>query len=331
MRAWILDGSGVAALRQVERPDPVPAPGHVVVRVRATSLNHRDLGIARRGVDAPLVPLSDGAGEVVATGEGVTRWTPGDRVMANFFTTWSDGPWRPHYGESALGGAVDGMLAELVALPESALVAVPEGWSFEEAATLPCAGVTAWHALFEDRPVRPGDLVVVQGTGGVSVFALQLARLAGAQVAATSSSDRKLEVMAELGATFRVNYRTTPDWAAEVRAVAGRDADHVVEVTGQLDASLSLAGPNGTVTVIGTTLGTDGPTVAISPSRLLRNSLHLRGVYVGSTAMLRRLASAMASADVRPVIDSVHPFDDAVAAYETMAAATHLGKIVVTV
>ena len=201
MIAWELAGRGVEALAQVERADPEPGPGQVLVRVQAVSLNHRDLGLARRGTSAPLVPASDGAGVVVDLGPGVTAWQSGDRVMANFFQTWVGGPWHPRYGSAALGGTIDGMLAELVVLEQDALVAVPDGWSFEEAATLPCAGVTAWNALYGDRVVRAGDLVVVQGSGGVSVFALQLAVAAGAEVAATSGSDRKLDALAQLGAT----------------------------------------------------------------------------------------------------------------------------------
>ena len=242
MIVWELAGRGIETLAQIERPDPEPGPGQVLVRVQAVSLNHRDLGLARRGTSAPVVPASDGAGVVVGLGPGVTGWQIGDRVVANFFQTWVDGPWHPRYGSSALGGAIDGMLAELVVLEQDAIVAVPDRWSFEEAATLPCAGVTAWNALYGGRVVRAGDLVVVQGSGGVSVFALQLAVAAGAEVAATSSSDRKLDALAQLGATVAVNYRSSPDWAADVRTRAGRAADHVIEVTGQLDLSLASRG-----------------------------------------------------------------------------------------
>ncbi len=329
MIAWELAGRGIETLGQMERPDPEPGPGQVLVRVHAVSLNHRDLGLARRGTSAPVVPTSDGAGVVVGLGPGVTGWQTGDRVIASFFQTWVNGPWHPRYGSSALGGAIDGMLADLVVLEQDAMVAVPDGWSFEEAATLPCAGVTAWNALYGDRVVRAGDLVVVQGSGGVSVFALQLAVAAGAEVAATSSSDRKLDALARLGATVGVNYRSSPDWATEVRTRAGRAADHVVEVTGQLDVSLQVAAANGTVTVIGTTLGTDGPGVQIRPAVILQKCVTIRGVYVGSTAMLSDLARAMTVAGLRPVIDSTFPFEKAVDAYRAMLGADHIGKIVI--
>ena len=330
MIAWELAGRGIETLAKVERPDPEPGYGQVLVQVHAVSLNHRDLGLARRGPSAPLVPTSDGAGVVVGVGPGVTGWETGDRVIANFFQTWVDGPWHPRYGASALGGAIDGMLAELVVLEKDAIVAMPHGWSFEEAATLPCAGVTAWNALYGHRVVRAGDLVVVQGSGGVSVFAVQLAVAAGAEVAATSSSDRKLDALAQLGATVGVNYQSSPDWAAEVRTRAGRAADHVVEVTGQLDASLQVATSNGTVTVIGTTLGTDGPGVEIHPALILQKCVTIRGVYVGSTAMLSDLARAMTVSGLRPVIDSIFPLDNAADAYRALLRADHIGKIVIT-
>jgi NADPH:quinone reductase-like Zn-dependent oxidoreductase len=221
------------------------------------------------------------------------------------------------------------MLAELVVLEQDAIVAVPPAWSMEEAATLPCAGVTAWNALYGNRVVQAGDLVVVQGSGGVSVFALQLAVAAGAEVAATSSSDRKLAALTQLGATVGVNYRSNPDWVAEVRSRAGREADHVVEVTGQLDMSLQVAASNGTVTVIGTTLGTDGPGVEIHPAVILQKCVTIRGVYVGSTAMLSKLARAMTTAGLRPVIDATFPFDQAVDAYRAIQRADHIGKIVI--
>ena len=326
---WELTGRGVESLNRVERADPEPGRGQVLVRVHAVSLNHRDLGLARRGPAQPVVPTSDGAGVVVGLGPGVTRWQTGDRVMASFFQSWIDGPWHPRYGSSALGGSVDGMLAELVVLEADAVVEVPDGWSFEEAATLPCAGVTAWNALYGHTVVRAGDLVVVQGSGGVSVFALRLAVAAGAQVAATSSSDRKLEALTRFGATIGVNYRSDPDWAAEVQARAGRAADHVVEVTGQLEASLEVVAPNGTVTVVGTTLGTDGARVEIRPGVILQKCATVRGVYVGSTAMLSDLARAMTVAGSRPVIDSTFPFDEAVDAYLALQRADHIGKIVI--
>ncbi len=329
MIAWKLGGQGIETLVQVGRPDPEPARGQVLVRVHAVSLNLRDLIFARDGIPAAVTPASDGAGVVVGVGSGVTRWHIGDRVVPNFFQTWIDGPWHPRYGASALGGAIDGMLAELVVLEEDALVRIPEGWSFEEAATLPCAGVTAWNALYGDNVVRPGDLVVTQGTGGVSIFALQLAVAAGAEVAATSSSDDKLEAITKLGATVRVNYRSTPDWAQEVRTQAGRGADHVVEVTGQLNDSLRVAASGGTVAIVGTTLGVEGGMVEIRLREIREKCATIRGVYVGSTAMLGDLARAMSFSGTRPVIDSIFPFANATDAYQSLRRAQHIGKIVI--
>jgi len=329
MIAWELAGAGVEQLRRVERADPEPGPGQILVRVRAVSLNHRDLSLARRGVEEPIIPASDGAGEVLAIGPGVKAWRPGDRVVANFFQTWIGGAWHPRHAASALGGSVDGMLAELVVVEEDAVVAIPDGWSFEEAATLPCAGVTAWNALFGAVPLRPGELVVVQGTGGVSVFALQLAAAAGAEVAVTSSSDEKLAVVAGMGASVGVNYRTTPNWAAAIRSGAGRGADHVVEVTGQLDASLEVVASNGSIAVVGTTLGTEAPVVEIHPGVILQKGATIRGIYVGSTAMLADLIQAMVTSDIRPVIDRTFAFDETPQAYRAMMSAGHIGKIVI--
>lgn len=318
-----------ASLELTERPDPVAAPGEVLVRVGAASLNYRDVAIARRGVDRPVVPVSDGAGEVVAVGEGVERWRVGDRVVGNFFRTWVDGPWHPSYAASALGGAVDGVLAELVSFPSDAVTAVPQSWSDEEAATLPCAAVTAWNALTAaPQALGRGDLLLVQGTGGVSIFALQLGVARGAEVLVTSSSDEKLATAIGLGATFGVNYLSRPDWAAAARERAGRGATHVVEVTGQLDRSLAAAASGATIAIVGTTLGGDEGS-SVDAARIQQKLATIRGVFVGSVAMLDAVAKELASADRRPVIDTVIPFDDAPAAYAALAAAGHVGKIVI--
>ena len=238
MKAYRLhEFSGPESLRREELPSPTPGPGQVLVRVRAASLNYRDLMISR-GVynpkmPLPRIPLSDGAGEVVAAGPGASRFKPGDRVAANFMPAWIGGQLDETKARSALGGEVDGMLAEEVALPEDGLVRIPEHLSFEEAATLPCAALTAWHALVVSGGIKPGDTVLTQGTGGVSIFAIQFARLAGARVIATSSHDDKLERVKELGASDGINYKTTPDWDRRVRELTGGvGVDHVVEVGG---------------------------------------------------------------------------------------------------
>jgi NADPH:quinone reductase-like Zn-dependent oxidoreductase len=305
-------------------------PGEVVVRIRAVSLNYRDLAIARRGTERAVVPVSDGSGEVVRVGEGVERWSAGDRVVTPFFRSWVDGPWHPKHASQALGGAIDGVLAEEVALPADVPVGVPAGWSYEESATLPCAGVTAWNALTGGpRRAGEGDLVVVQGTGGVSIFALQLAVHRGAQVAVTSSSDAKLAVVSGLGAAVGVNYRTMPDWPAAVRDRAGRGADHVVEVTGQLEASLRVAASGATISIIGTTLG--GTLVPVDAALIQQKVATVRGIFVGSAAMLQALADELADAGIRPVIDKMFDFEDTPGAYHVLGAATHVGKIVIRV
>src|SRR4051794_32092200 len=237
MKAYQLTAqTGPGALACVELPQPQPKAGQVLVRVRATSLNYRDLMVAdgRYGRAAlPLVPLSDGAGEIAALGEGVTRWQVGDRVAGTFFQGWQTGPFRQGISDTALGGALNGMLAEFVVLSEDGVVAIPPHLSFEEAATLPCAGVTAWQALVTRGKVSADETVLLLGTGGVSIFALQFAKLHGARVIITSSSDEKLARAKALGADNLINYRTTPDWEKEVfRLTQKAGVNHVVEVGG---------------------------------------------------------------------------------------------------
>ncbi|MGO9229640.1 MAG: zinc-dependent alcohol dehydrogenase family protein, partial [Bryobacteraceae bacterium] len=232
MRAFVFeDGFSLDALKLVERPEPKPGPGQALVRVRANSLNYRDLVVANGGygrqVKPPLIPLSDGAGEVVAVGAGVTRVKPGARVAAIFMQTWLAGALTEHHSKSALGGAMDGMLAEYVALDEDGLVPIPEHLSYAEAATLPCAAVTAWHALVTEGGIRAGDAVLVLGTGGVSIFALQFARLHGGRAIATSSSDEKLARTILMGASDGINYRQTPEWGRRVlELTGGAGVDH---------------------------------------------------------------------------------------------------------
>src|SRR6266481_410332 len=255
----ITDGNaGIDGLKISERPTPKPGHGQVLVRVHSTSLNFRDLATAKgalgRALKLPLIPLSDGAGEVVEIGPAVTRWKQGDRVAASFFQSWIDGPQAAGHVRSALGGALDGMLAEYVALDQQGLVAIPDYMSYDDAASLPCAAVTSWNALMIENPVKSGDSVLVMGTGGVSIFALQFARMHGARVIATSSSDAKLARLREMGATDAINYRTTPEWDRRVlELTAGEGVDHVIEVggPGTLERSLNAVRVGGCVSLIG--------------------------------------------------------------------------------
>jgi NADPH:quinone reductase-like Zn-dependent oxidoreductase len=334
MKAYELQANeGFAALARVERPAPEPGPREVRVRVRAVSLNYRDIVMLRgaRKRPKPLVPTSDGAGEVVAVGPGVTRLAVGDRVAASFFPTWVDGELNDDAHANALGGGRDGMLAEQVVLDERAWVKLPEHLSFEQAATLPCAGVTAYNALFEAATLRPGDLVLVQGTGGVSVFALQLARAAGATVFATSSSAAKRERLKAMGAAVTFDYRETPDWGAAARKAAGaRGVDVVVEVggPGTLDQSVAALRYGGTVSILGVLTGTSGP---VNTYAIFHKGIRVHGVYVGSVRMFEALNRALAAGRIEPVIDRVFPFDDARAAYEHLASGKHFGKVVIRV
>lgn len=336
MDTWLLvPGEGMAALTRTTRPSRPLAPNEVRIRVQAVSLNFRDLGVLKRvgsgELAGPRVPCSDGAGEIVEVGAAVTRFAIGARVAANFFPTWLDGPLSDSAHAAALGGTVDGMLAREVVLHEDAIVAIPPHLSYDEAATLPCAAVTAWHALFEVTTVRPGDVVLVQGTGGVSLFALQLARLAGADVIATSSSPAKAERARALGASAVVDYRANPEWGAAVRKLTGgRGADVVVEVggPGTLDQSVDALRYGGTISLIGVLTGRGGP---VNTAAVFSRAARIAGIYVGSRRMFESLNRAVAARQLRPVIDATFDFDDAPKAYAHLQGATHFGKVVIRV
>lgn len=326
MRAYELTGR-LPRLQAVDRADPVaPGPGQVAVAVQAVSLNYRDLLQAKGNTG--LVPLSDGAGLVGAIGPGVAEWAAGDRVVAGFMPGWVEGPLTAAKKATALGGdGTDGMLTQHVVLPASALVRVPDGMSFEQAATLPCAGVTAWAALFERRAVQPGETVLLLGTGGVSIMALQLAKAAGARVIITSSSDAKLARARALGADEAVNYRTTPDWAAEVlRLTGGVGADLAVDVAGPatLNTTLQAVRLDGRISLMGVLTGFDGP---VDTAAILSRRITLQGIYVGPVAMLR----ALARTGIEPVVDRVFGWDEAEAAYDALSRADHFGKLVIRV
>jgi NADPH:quinone reductase-like Zn-dependent oxidoreductase len=336
-RRWIIptgSTSGTSALRLINAPIPGPGPGEVLVRVHATSLNYRDGAVVMGryfsgAVKVDTVPLSDGAGEVIAVGAGVTQWQPGDRVAGCFFQNWTDGPFTAAVLGSDLGGPQQGMLADYVVLSETGLVAIPEHLSFAEAATLPCAALTAWNALFEIANLGTGQTVLTLGTGGVSVFAAQFAAAAGARVIATSSSDAKLDQLRRMGVTDTINYRTKPDWDAEVlRLTNSQGVDAVIEVggAGTLPRSLNAVRPGGTVALIGVLSGAGS---MIDPLPLIGKAIRLQGTYVGSLAMFQAMNAFLAKHRITPVIDRSFAFADAPDAYAYQASAAHFGKIVI--
>ena len=330
MKAYKLTPSGgVDGLVSVDLPDREPGPGEVLIRVRATSLNYRDLLITRRTTEA-IIPLSDGAGDVVATGAGVTRVTAGDRVAGCFFLHWSDGEVKPEYIVAALGGgAVDGMLAEQIVLPAEAVVRLPSYLTYEEAATLPCAALTAWNALFVQARLHPGHSVLLLGTGGVSIAGLQLAQLAGLRTIITSSSDAKLERARALGADVTINYRTQPEWErAVLDATEGRGVDLVLEVGGAATFPRSMAATRlgGAIVLIGA-LAHEGSDPGTAP--LVARNIRATRVYVGSRTMFEEMLPALALRQVHPIIDRVFPFQAAAAAYRLLESQTHVGKIVI--
>jgi len=334
MKAYeIISDEGIDALALGERPQPAPGPGQVLVRLRASSINYRDLlnilDPPARGIAYPRIPNSDGAGEVVEVGPGVTRFQPGDRVAGCFFQRWPAGGITSEAMASALGGPVDGLLAEYAVLEEQGAVAIPEHLSFEEASTLPCAALTAWHILVEMGQIKAGDTVLTLGTGGVSIFALQFAVQQGARVVATSSSDDKLARARELGAWQTINYRSTPDWEQSVlELTGGRGADVVVEVggAGTLEKSIQAVRVGGRIGLVGVLTGG-----RIDPTSVMRRSIRLQGIYVGSREMFEAMNRAIAAGGLKPVIDRSFGFDDARAAYHYMQSGGHFGKIVIKV
>ena len=335
MRAYRLDKTGGPGdLKLVELPDPAPGAGEVLVRIAAVSLNSRDLAVMRGtygfGITLPLAPCSDGAGEVIAAGPGVRRFAPGDRVAGTFFPDWRDGEVSASAVAASFGAGATGMLAEQVVLPEEALVALPAHLSFEEGACLPCAGVTAWHSTMAWHAVRAGESVLIQGSGGVSVFALAFARLAGARVIAISGSDAKRRRLEELGADATLNYRSTPDWdRAVLELTGGAGVDLVVEVggAGTLARSLGALKVGGRIALVGVLTGRG----EINPMPMLRKSAHLYGIRVGSREMFEQMNAAISRHGLRPVIDRVFAFGEAVAAFAHLASGSHFGKVCIRV
>ncbi|HEV2364997.1 MAG TPA: NAD(P)-dependent alcohol dehydrogenase [Caulobacteraceae bacterium] len=334
MRALqLIDGVGLEHLTLTDLPEPKPGPGEVAIRMRAASLNYRDLMMVEgaygpRGTPLPLTPLSDGCGVVEATGEGVSRVAVGDRVCPMFFQKWLDGAPSPQTQASALGLPIPGVAREVAVYHEDGVSKVPTSLSDEEAACLPCAGLTAWRALFEDADLRPGASVLLEGTGGVSVFGLQFAHAAGMQTIITSSSDAKLERAKKLGADCLINYRQTAEWGRSAREfTSGRGVDFVMEVggAGTLGQALRCIALGGHIAIIGVLGGAAEP---LSIGQMIGTGAKLQGVQVGSRAMFERMGRFIEQAALKPVVDKVFPLAEARAAFEAMRAGEHFGKIV---
>jgi NADPH:quinone reductase-like Zn-dependent oxidoreductase len=333
MRAWQISSFGIDSLDFVERPTPAPGPGEVLVGVRAVSFNYRDLmmvkGLYSARMALPRIPCSDGAGEVVAVGAGVSMWKPGDRVAGIFMQNWIDGPLTPAKSKGALGGDIDGMLADYVVLHEIGLVPIPEHLSFQEAATLPCAAVTAWNALAAGD-VKPGTTVLLQGTGGVSLFALQFAKLMGARVLGISSSDEKLARARNLGLDAGLNYQTNLGWERWAHEQTdGEGIDLVIDVGGMgtLGQSLRSIRTGGTVAQVGVLSSVAEP---IPIPLILHKTAHIHGIYVGSRQDFLEMNRAIDHAQLRPIGEEFH-WTQAREVFERMEEGSHFGKLVLTI
>jgi NADPH:quinone reductase-like Zn-dependent oxidoreductase len=321
-------------LQLVDRAEPSPQTSQVLVKMHATSLNYRDLVVLSGNYDRDpkpgRVPLSDGAGEVVSIGAAVKQFKPGDRVAGCFFQGWPSGRFRPEMHKTALGGAIDGVLAEYVLFTDAGLVHFPDHLSFEEAATLPCAALTAWHSLIVRGGLVPGETVLLLGTGGVSIFGLQFAKLAGAQVIITSSADEKLQRAKSLGADGVVNYQKTPDWGKAVAQLTGEGVDHVVEVGGggTFPHSVRACRSEAKIGIIGILSGREAPAEIF---QIVPKLLSVFGIYVGSREMFLDMNRAISQSKLRPVIDRVFPFGEAAAAFAHLRSGSHFGKIVIRI
>ena len=337
MKAWVLrKTSGLDGLHLVDLPDPEPGPGELLVRVAASTLNYRDVLLLEGGYGSQqkrsdLIPGGDGAGEVVALGADVTRFDVGNRVVGNLYQDWLSGRPTEETLKVDLGRTVDGMWCEYRVFAESGLVAVPDHLSDVEAATLPIAGLTSWSAVVTQGRTVPGDTVLVQGSGGVSLFALQFAKLAGAHIIATSSSDEKLQRLGELGADHLINYRQDAEWGNTVREITGGlGVDNVIVVAGgeSMRQSFRALRVGGTISVIGVLAG---PVHELSLARVVMRNAHLEGITVGNREGLETMVRAIASSQFKPVIDRVYPFDEIKAAVERVSSPELFGKVCVTI
>lgn len=327
-------GADFSRLQMREIETPKPNFGEVAIRVRATSLNYRDLLTAGNAKIEKVVPLSDGAGEIIALGEGVSDgvsdWKIGDRVCVNFFRDWHSGRFKRRYHDAALGGSCDGMLSEIVVFPAHSLVKIPDDYSYKEAATLPCAGLTAWCGLRRGCFVA-GDSVLLQGTGGVSIWGLQIVVASGGTAIITSSSDEKLGRARDMGAAQTINYRAMPEWSREVwRLTEKRGVDHILEVggPGTLGQSLASVAEGGHIAQIGVLTGFDAPDVSLFP--LVSKNATLSGIYVGDVASFENFVRFLNATKIKPIIDRTFTFDEARDAYDYMKSGAHFGKVVIS-
>lgn len=334
VKTSVINEFGIDRLTIEERPVPEPKIGEVLVRIRAASINYRDLmvvnGTYNPRMKLPAVPFSDGSGVVESIGAGVTKWKVGDRVMPIFAQHWYDGDPSDAIRRTSIGAGSqwDGVLREYAAFDEKGLVRVPDHLSFEEAATLPCAALTAWHAVVESGRVMPGDTVLTLGTGGVSIFALQFAKTAGARVIATSSSHGKIERLQQLGADDTINYIDTPEWDKAVLDLTnGKGVDHVIEVggAGTLPRSINATRFGGQIAMIGALSGA----ASFNPTSVFMKAVRIEGIYVGSRAMFEAMNRALTVSEMRPVIDRKFGFQDVQDALRYMETGSHFGKIVV--
>jgi len=335
MKLFQIEAFGIDGLKRVERPNPEPRAGEVLVRLRAVSLNYRDLLIVQGKynprLDFPRIPVSDGAGEVVSVGAEVSTWKPGDRVVVPFMPGWIEGELTAAKAASALGGDVDGFLRDFAVIRAEALLSIPNHLSFEQAATLPCAAVTAWNGLFVSGNLQPGQTLLLQGTGGVSLFGLQFGKQAGATVILTSSSDEKLERARAMGADHLINYRAVPDWEKRVHEITGGNGvDLTLEVggAGTLSRTLRATRYSGHVSLIGVL---SGITAEVQTAHLLHKAITVRGIYVGSRAMFADMNQAITRDKLVPVIDRVFSFEESTDAFRHLESAQHFGKIVIRI